>query len=61
MFGECSLEELKYKMEVGIGKCLDSFEKVENRNMIKIQDQKKLFENECERMKGRIQKLQKNE
>lgn len=60
IFGECTLEELKFKLDVAIGKCIDGFEKAENRNQLKLHEQKKMYDKQNEKMQKRIQKLQKN-
>jgi hypothetical protein len=48
-------------MDVAIGKCLDGFERAENRNQLKLEEQKKTFESKCGRMQERIEELVQNE
>ena len=60
-FGECSIEDIKRQLEMAVDRCLSSFDKVENRNQMVLEENRRSFNLKEERLQKRIQQLENNE
>ena len=60
-FGEMTIEEVRHKLEVSVGRCLEQFERVENRNQDRMREQAVHYEQKCRRMEEKITDLQERE
>jgi predicted RNA-binding protein with RPS1 domain len=56
-----SVEEVKRKLEFSVEKCLEQFDRVENRNQSAMKEKERGFEAKCQQLQGRIVKLERRE